>query len=488
MVVLSPLVSTSAAPPASGDIFQALDDSKINRFQITTMFVSGMGFFTDAYDLFVIGIVVSLLKTQWTLTTNQVSWVNSATLLASAFGAFIFGRIADMLGRKRIYGYEVLILAAGAIASAFSPNYVFLIVCRVILGIGIGGDYPVSATIMSEYSGKQSRGRMVGLVFSMQGLGLIVGPLLASILLASGMSDNLVWRLLLGFGALPGLAVFYLRRQIHETPRFAMAGGAHEEAQAAIASATGTEVAVAPGESKAKLSQGVMDGFYKIVRNKRLLIWLIGTAGGWMLLDFCYYGNTISSPEILKLLNPSATILDNTLTQLAIFAVFALPGYAVAILLLDKTGRKSIQVMGFTMMALMYLLIGLIPGVTTAVVPFLLLFGVSYFFTEFGPNTTTFIYPAELFPTEVRTTGHGLSAGAGKLGAFAGAFLFPDFLASSIGLTGAMIIAGVVATIGLMLTVVTLPEPRGKSLEELTDHAYAEEPEALPRVQPALGA
>jgi MFS transporter, PHS family, inorganic phosphate transporter len=489
-VVLSGLVSTSAgaAPAASDDVFQALDDAKITRFQIKTMFVSGMGFFTDAYDLFVIGIVVSLLKTQWTLNTTQVSWLNSATLLASAFGAFIFGRVADMFGRKRIYGYEVLILAAGAIASAFAPNYAFLLVCRVVLGIGIGGDYPVSATIMSEYSGKGSRGRMVGLVFSMQGLGLIFGPLFASILLGSGMSDNLVWRLLLGFGAIPGLAVFYLRRQIHETPRFAMAGGAHEEAQAAIASATGTEVAVARGESKAKLSQGAMDGFYKIVRNKRLLIWLIGTAGGWMLLDFCYYGNTISSPEILKLINPSATVLDNTLTQLAIFAVFALPGYAVAILLLDKTGRKSIQVMGFSMMALMYLLIGLIPGVTTAVVPFLLLFGVSYFFTEFGPNTTTFIYPAELFPTEVRTTGHGLSAGAGKLGAFAGAFLFPDFLASSIGLTGAMIIAGVVAAIGLMLTVVTLPEPRGKSLEELTEHAYAEEPETLPRVQPALGA
>jgi MFS transporter, PHS family, inorganic phosphate transporter len=195
------------------------------------MFVSGMGFFTDAYDLFVIGIVVSILKTQWTLTTTQVSWLNSATLLASAFGAIVFGRIADMLGRKRIYGYEVLILAAGAIASAFATGYVFLIVCRVVLGIGIGGDYPVSATIMSEYSGKQSRGRLVGLVFAMQGLGLIFGPLFASILLALGISDNIVWRLLLGFGAVPGLAVFYLRRQIHETPRFAVAGGAHEEAE-----------------------------------------------------------------------------------------------------------------------------------------------------------------------------------------------------------------------------------------------------------------
>jgi MFS transporter, PHS family, inorganic phosphate transporter len=133
--------------PASGPSgFDTLDDARINRFQLKIMFVSGMGFFTDAYDLFVIGIVVALLETEWHLPTNQVSWVNSATLLASAAGAIVFGRIADILGRKRIYGYEVLILAIGALPSAFAPNYTFLLVCRVILGIGIGGDYPGSAT------------------------------------------------------------------------------------------------------------------------------------------------------------------------------------------------------------------------------------------------------------------------------------------------------------------------------------------------------
>ena len=202
------------------------------------MFVSGMGFFTDAYDLFVIGIVVVLIKPEWGLSTGQVSLVNSVTLAASAVGAIIFGRIADILGRKRIYGYEVLILALGALASALAPGFWWLLVFRAILGIGIGGDYPVSATIMSEYSGKKSRGKMVGLVFAMQGAGLLVGPLLASVLLASGLSSDITWRVLLAAGAIPGLAVFYLRRQIHETPRFAAAGGAAEEAEAAIAAAT----------------------------------------------------------------------------------------------------------------------------------------------------------------------------------------------------------------------------------------------------------
>jgi MFS transporter, PHS family, inorganic phosphate transporter len=474
----------SAAAAPSPSVFQQLDDAKINKFQIKTMFVAGMGFFTDAYDLFVIGIVVSLLKTQWNLSTGQVSWLNSATLLASAFGAIIFGRVADILGRKRIYGYEVLILAIGAIASAFAPNYTFLLVSRIVLGVGIGGDYPVSATIMSEYSGKASRGKMVGLVFSMQGLGLVVGPLVAAILLGSGLSENLTWRILLGLGAIPGLAVFYLRRQIHETPRFALAGGAHEEAAAAIADATGTGAGqVAPGESTARHPQSVAEGFLNLLQNRRMLVWLIGTAGAWMLLDFCYYGNSISQPEIIKLANPHASELTTILLQLAIVAVFALPGYAVAILLLDKVGRKSIQILGFAMMALMFLLIGVIPAVSTTLAPFLILYGISYFFTEFGPNMTTFIYPAELFPTEVRTTGHGISAGAGKLGAFIGAFLFPDILASHIGLRGAMTICAVVAAAGLLLTAFTLPETRGKTLEELEADAHAAAPSKL-RAQP----
>jgi MFS transporter, PHS family, inorganic phosphate transporter len=464
---------------SSASEFEALDDSKVTRFQWKIMFVSGMGFFTDAYDLFVIGIVVVLLKPQWGLSTTDVSLLNSVTLAASAVGAIVFGRIADILGRKKIYGYEVLILAIGALASAFAPNFIFLLVCRAILGVGIGGDYPVSATIMSEYSGKKSRGRMVGLVFAMQGAGLLVGPLLASGLLASGLSDNVIWRILLAFGAIPGLAVFYLRRQIHETPRFAAAGGAADEAEAAIAAATESVPTTGGGErapikeSTARTPQGALEGFRILLRSHRMLWWLIGTAGCWALLDFCYYGNSISTPEILALLNPKASLLHNTLVQLAIFAIFAVPGYITAILLLDKTGRRRIQWVGFFMMALMFLLIGLIPAVTANALPFILLYGISYYFTQFGPNTTTFVYPAEIFPVDVRTTAHGISAGAGKMGAFVGAFVFPDLLASSGGVRAAEVVAAIVAAAGLVLTVILLPEPKGKSLEQLSEEALA---------------
>src|SRR5215469_7173801 len=178
--------------------FSELDNAGVSREHWKIMFISGMGFFTDAYDLFIIGVVMTLLKPLWHVAKVEEALVESTALIASALGALLFGRVADMLGRKRIYGIEVLVLAAGAICCALSPGIWWLIGFRFILGIGIGGDYPVSATIMSEYSGKAHRGMLVTLVFAMQAAGLVLGPLLAAALIASGFSHDIIWRMLVG--------------------------------------------------------------------------------------------------------------------------------------------------------------------------------------------------------------------------------------------------------------------------------------------------
>src|SRR5947209_2040804 len=153
-----------------------------------------MGFFADAYDLFIIGVVATIITAQWHIASYQKSLLSSLALLTSAAGAVAFGRLADKLGRRKVYGYEVLILAAGAIASACSPGIWWLIALRGVLGFGIGGDYPVSATIMSECANRQDRGRMVALVFCMQGAGLVIGPLAAIGLLKAGLRPDLAWR------------------------------------------------------------------------------------------------------------------------------------------------------------------------------------------------------------------------------------------------------------------------------------------------------
>jgi MFS transporter, PHS family, inorganic phosphate transporter len=432
--------------------FSEMDDAGISKEHWKIMFISGMGFFTDAYDLFIIGVVMAMLKPMWHVGKVEEGLVESTALLAAAIGALLFGRVADMVGRKRIYGVEVLVLAAGAIASAFSPNIWWLIGFRFILGIGIGGDYPVSATIMSEYAGKAHRGMLVTLVFAMQAAGLII-------VLSTHISQNIIWRILVAFGAVPALAVFGARRHLKESPRFLNAVGQEEDESGKLKKA---------GHYDPKThSISFWDGYHRLVDNRLVLVRLLGASASWFLMDFAYYGNTVSSPLVLSALGSDHTLLQKTLTQLGIFAAFAAPGYAVAALTMDKLGRKTIQGLGFAMMAVTFGLLALIPNVEKLVWPFVFIYGFSYFFTEFGPNATTFVYPSEIFPVRVRTTAHGIAAALGKIGGFVGVFSFPFFMHWR-GLSAAEGAAAIVSGLGLIVTVLMLPETKGKSLEELS--------------------
>ena len=205
---------------SSPSVSDLLNDAPRSKFHRRTVLVSGVGFFTDAYDLFVISIVATIVATQWHLSTLQTSWVTGSAILGAFFGALVFGRIADVLGRKRVYTMVAAIMIVGALVSAVAPGFYWLVIARFVLGLGIGGDYPVSAVLMSEYSNRKDRGRMVGMVFSMQALGLIVGPLVGLLLLSSGVSHSLTWRILLGLGAIPAAGVIYLRSKMPESPRF----------------------------------------------------------------------------------------------------------------------------------------------------------------------------------------------------------------------------------------------------------------------------
>jgi len=403
------------------------------------LLVSGIGFFTDAYDLFAIGIVSVLLKGQWRLDADDLALLNAVMLAAAVLGAMVFGRLADMIGRTRAYWISAAIMVLAAIGSALSPNLATLVMFRFLLGVGVGGDYPVSAVLMSEYAHHRSRGRMIGLVFSAQAVGLIVGPLTALALLGGGVGPGLTWRLLLGLGALPAAAAVWLRRTVPEPPRY---------------------------QIRPPRQPGARPGAAELLTSRTLLATLVGTAGCWFLLDYAYYGNTISTPQIIALISPRASQTETIAIELAIFVAAAVPGYLLAIARMDRIGHRRLQLVGFALMGACFAVIGLVPGMTTAVVPFLLAYGISYFFTEFGPNMTTFVLPGELFPTRLRATGHGISAGVGKLGAFIGVFLFP-FLQETLGLRGTLLLTAGISVLGALLTLI-LPEPAGRTLEEIS--------------------
>ncbi len=473
----------SAATTAEGSPFKPLDDSAVKGYHLKTILIAGMGFFTDAYDLFVIGILAAMFAfytpfaiphsvfsfqlSGKTAVVSGIELISAAAIFGAAVGPFVFGRLGDLFGRKKVYGIEMLILVFGAIASGLAWSFASLVIFRFVLGLGIGGDYPMSATIMSEYSNVKNRGRLVGTVFAMQGFGLLAGIVLGiGLLAAMPNSLDLVWRLLLVAGAIPAISVYYYRRKMPETPRFTYhVQGKKEETSKVISSLTGQSPDI---RGNLNVRKGSYTGFLT-----KYFPLIIGTAFSWFLFDISFYGTSIYTPTLLSsmslLYSPGLSHVQHLLIAEEYTAlvdiIFTIPGYWIAVATIDRLGRKTLQTIGFAVMAVAFGVLGLYPSLISLGMPFVLIYGLTFLFGNIGPNTTTFIIPAESFPTQYRGTGHGIAAGAGKLGASLSTLVFGTLTVLWHD-SGMMLFLSAVAIIGTIVTLVFIKETKQLTLED----------------------
>ncbi|AAT42678.1 MFS transporter [Picrophilus oshimae] len=448
------------------NILNQADRAPTGRFHLKAIFVASMGFFTDAYDLFAISTALPLIVSAsvFDVTNHFVQGlVGAAVLIGAVIGALTFGRIGDIRGRKYVYGVEMAILVTFAVISAFSVNIWMLIITRLLLGIGIGGDYPISSTIMSEYSNVKSRGKMVQTVFAMQGFGLLLGAVIGLIAIHT-MPVNYAWRFMLGFGAIPAASVIYLRRKIKETPRYSLqTKGDVKAAAAAVEDITGSKIDVKDSNINVSKKSGILTKYIAL---------LIGTAGSWFLFDMAFYGTSINNSIIFNAIgygsvtNAVLSASNTAIGNIIIAAAFEIPGYWIAFGLIDRVGRKFLQWMGFSVMGIIYLIFALAFAPLKADIPlFIGLYGLSFLFANIGPNSTTFILPTELFPTQVRTTAHGISAGAGKTGAAIFTFALPS-IEAALGLKGVFALLTGFSFIAVIITLLFIRETKQKSLEQ----------------------
>ncbi len=215
-------------------------------------------------------------------------------------------------------------MVIGSLLSAVSPNMIWLLSARFIIGIGIGGNHPISAVLMSELPILGIEAVLVSLVFSMQALGLVAGPIVALTLVASGLNPAWSWRIMLGLGAIPALAVISLRRKLSESPRYLA-----EVQLRADKRGRHLRTVNKPGAGVA----GTV--FWQFITNRRYLRLLLGTGGSWFLFDYAHYGNSISLPWVLKLLAPGASTLMAMAWSLVIFSIAAVPGYILSFVMID---------------------------------------------------------------------------------------------------------------------------------------------------------
>ncbi|CAG8715799.1 24417_t:CDS:2 [Gigaspora margarita] len=376
--------------------------------------------------------------------------IKVATPVGTFIGQFGFGLLADLLGP----------ICLVTNASVFDPNsktFVsnssvlsmqgLMIFWRVILGIGIGGDYPLSAIIASEFATTKRRGAMIAAVFAMQGIGILCAAIVSTITVAAFQSTvtpsdyshiDYIWRIVTGCGAIPATVALYYRLTIPETPRYTMDIERNVD-QAVQDIATVLEHGTyKPREQevvvKVEAPQFSTADFFRYFGNWTNGKILFGTSFTWFVLDVAFYGIGLNNNIILGNIgflgdgkDPYETLFKASVGNIIIALLGTVPGYWVTVFTIDHWGRRPIQLMGF------------------------------------------------VFPTRYRSTGHGISAASGKLGAIisqVGFFKLKDiggapgslaFIDKMFGIFAAFMFAG------LVVTYFCIPETKGLTLEELSN-------------------
>jgi MFS family permease len=453
--------------PDAPSAFESLDELPLERFHVLAMLTTGMGVFTDGYDLSSIGLVLPLVLASFGIdhiSGLQSGLLTGSALVGSAIGAVVFGLLAQR-GRKRFYGVDVALMAVAALAQAFAPNLWSLIVIRFFLGVGVGADYVLSPTIMAEHANRRDRGKTIGLGFGvMWCVGAFVAGVLLLVLRAAGVPAAWQWRIVLAAGTFPALSVLTLRRRMPETARFlARLGGRAEDAEKVIAGITGTE--------GGRLPLADRRAWHTVLHQHARAVF--GAAALWLVYDVVIYSGVLFGPSVIA--HGLGTTPDHF--TLVVYGLFTIPGAIVGSLVIDRLGRRALMALGFVFGGVALFAFAPHLGAGGAVMVGLGFYGAYTFTMSAGPGTVSGsgILGVELAPTRIRSVAQGITVVGGRTGAAIAAFVFPALL-GVIGARHLMMVLGAVAIVGAVLTFVLVPETAGRSLEELggdTDAAIA---------------
>ena len=459
----------SSLPP-----FAAIDEQKFGAFHWRMIATTGMGVFCDGYDLNSIGIVLPLVLASFgvgEIGGGAAAWLATAALMGSVVGALLFG-VLGQFGRKRFYGFDLLLMGAMALAQAFASDIHWLIAFRFLLGIGIGADYVLSPTMTVEHANRASRGKMIVLGFAVTWILGAVAAALSNLMLEHlGVNGDLQWRIVLAMGALPALGTLYLRRTMPETARYlSRLAAKSEQAAQVIRGISGQAIAAASLNQDSRRFWTVLVQHLPMILSVALL---------WMVFDMVVYPSDLFGPSLI------AHSLGMTPIGYSLFMhlVFSIPSALLyAWFLIDRIGRKRLQIGGYLGAAFFLLLFGLLQQFQIASkVWSVLAFGM--FSVSLGAVNCvsgTGILGVELTPTRIRTFGHAITVVGGRIGATIAGLLFP-LVFTRYGETVAIWGLAGLAIAGAWLTSRLVPETAGESLEHLNNEDMPEMRHASPQ-------
>ncbi|WP_297006556.1 MFS transporter [uncultured Corynebacterium sp.] len=468
METTPPFSASSPSSLSTGSLTRTerLDRLPVKKKHTRLLTGSGIGWALDAMDVGLIGFIMAALTVHWDLSRTETSWIASIGFIGMALGATFGGLLADRFGRRHVFAVTLLVYGLATGAAALSTGLVMLLVLRFIIGLGLGAELPVASTLVSEFSPRAVRGRMVVLLEAFWAVGWIAAAIIGTLVVP--MNDD-GWRWAFAIGVIPAAYALVVRLSLPESVRFLESKGRHAEAEATVREFEASEPtagflqAPTPSATDRILDESQRDAaitgsaepvdsiWAPSMRRRTAAFWTV-----WFCINLSYYGAFTWIPSILA---SNGYSLVKSFTFTLIITIAQLPGYACAAWLIEKWGRRitlTTFLIGSACAAGLY---GLADAEWSIIVAGCLL---SFF--NLGAWGALYAVGPELYPTPMRATGTGAATGFGRIASIIAPLIVPPLLV--FGGTGILFALFGVAFAIAAVAAFTLPELKGTALAE----------------------
>ncbi|AZS70708.1 MFS transporter [Streptomyces lydicus] len=429
-----------------------LDESPLTGFHKKLAVYSSGGPFLDGYVLSIVGLALVQMTPQLGFDAVQEGLIGASALIGIFFGAFLGGWLADRFGREILYTADLIAIILFSGLQFWANGFWMLFVLRLLIGMAVGADYPIATSLLAEFTPRRFRGPLLGALMVAWFVGAAAAYIVGDLVARTGDEG---WRWMLASAAVPGVIVLLLRMGTPESPRWLVRKGRVADAEAVVRSVFGPDARIddLPAESddeRVGLSQLWRSGYLGRV---------VFVSVFWSCSVIPVFAVYAFGPKILGGLGMTGGLAN---MGSALIAVLFVVGCIVAVLVVNRIGRRALLAQSFLFSGIALLALGLFPDAGVAVL--LSLFS-AYAVLIGGAQVLQFIYPNELFPTDIRGSAVGLSSSLSRIGAAVGTYLVPLALVH-FGIGATMLAAAGVTLAGFVVSVVWAPETRSLSLAE----------------------
>ena len=443
-----------AAPSGKGmqatTVEQGILAAGVGKFQYRLFVIFGLVWMADAMQVLSIGFSAPSIAKTFGLSMPQALQTGTLFFVGMLIGAFVFGRLADRIGRRPVLMMAVVIDACFGVASAFAPDFTWLLALRFLTGIGVGGTLPVDYTMMAEFLPSDRRGRWLVLLESFWAVGTIFLAILALVAVNSG---NDAWRVIFFVTGIPALIGVALRFYVPESPMYLNRNGRSDEARKVlerVAKTNGSTTPI-PQLTPEKASKKSIFALFSTGLRRRSVSLFVA----WALISIAYYGVFVYLP--VKLSAEGFGFMRGQ-EFLILLAIVQLPGFALSAYGVEKWGRKPTLV-GFLLLSAVGCMLYSLGNAPALVIGSTLLMS----FALLGTWGALYAFTPEVYPTDLRASGMGMAGAVARFGGLFAPAIVAPVMATQFTLSLVMLAAFLV--IGAVAIMCVDLESRNRSLE-----------------------